>query len=318
MFAAWWNYLALNAAVFLLAVVLDRLLPEPPNKIHPVVWMGHAIAALQRVAPQGPAAAFLFGGAIVVIVAGGTGVLAWLLVTALMSVGPLAYAVGAAVVLRTSFTVRGLLSAADETRRALAEDKLDDARASLRSLVSRDPTSLTPSLVAASTVESLAENTTDSYVGPWLAFAVFGVPGAIAYRAVNTLDSMLGYRGAYEYLGKVPARLDDLVNLAPARISALLTLASGALSRLSVRRGWRIMLRDRRRTASPNAGLTMSTMAGLLGIQLEKPGHYRLGEGLREPVVGDIGRAMRIVDRTALLAAALTLGLLSVRYLIAG
>ena len=314
----WWNDLALNATVFLLAVVLDRLLPEPPNKIHPVVWMGRAIAALQRIAPRRPTAAFLFGSAVVVVVAGGTGVLAWLLVTALMMAGPLAYTVGAAVMLRTSFTVRGLLSAADQTRRALAEDKLDDARASLKSLVSRDPTSLTPSLVAASAVESLAENTTDSYVGPWLAFAVFGVPGAIAYRAVNTLDSMLGYRGAYEYLGKFAARLDDVVNLAPARISALLILASGALSRLSVRRGWRIMLRDRRRTASPNAGLTMSTMAGLLGIQLEKPGHYRLGEGLRKPVSGDVGQAMRVVERTALLAAAATLGLLYLRHVIAG
>ncbi|MCY3800127.1 MAG: adenosylcobinamide-phosphate synthase CbiB [Chloroflexi bacterium] len=318
MFTTWWNDLALNAAVFLLAIVLDRLLPEPPNKIHPVVWMGHAIAALQRIAPQRPAAAFLFGGAVVVVVAGGTGVLAWLLVTALMSAGPLAYAVGAAIMLRTSFTVRGLLSAADQTRRALAEDRLNDARASLRSLVSRDPTSLMPSLVAASAVESLAENTTDSYVGPWLAFAVFGVPGAIAYRAINTLDSMLGYRGAYEYLGKVPARLDDVVNLVPARISALLILAAGALGRLSVRRGWRVMLRDRGRTASPNAGLTMSAMAGLLGIQLEKPGHYRLGEGLRKPVSGDIGRAMRIVQRTALLSAVATVGLLYLRHVIAG
>lgn len=318
MFAAWWNDLTLNAAVFLLAVVLDRLVPEPPNQIHPVVWMGRAVAALERIAPQRPAAAFLFGGVIVVVVAGGTGVLAWLLVTALTSAGSLAYAVGGAIMLRTSFTVRGLLSAADQTRRALTEDRLDDARASLRSLVSRDPGSLTTSLVAASAIESLAENTTDSYVGPWLAFAVFGVPGAVAYRAVNTLDSMLGYRGAYEYLGKFAARLDDVVNLAPARISALLILASGALSRLSVRRGWRIMLRDSGRTESPNAGLTMSAMAGLLGIRLEKPGHYRLGEGLREPVAGDVAQAMRIVERTALLAAALTLGLLFVRYVIAG
>ena len=108
----------------------------------------------------------------------------------------------------------------------------------------------------------------------------------MVYRAVNTLDSLLGYRGAYEYLGKFAARLDDVVNLVPARISALLILAGGALSRPSVRRGWRIMLRDRRRTASPNAGLTMSAMAGLLGIQLEKPGHYRLGEGLREAGLG--------------------------------
>ena len=131
--------------------------------------------------------------------------------------------------------------------------RLEEARASLRSLVSRDPTSLSPSLVAASAIESVAENTTDSYVGPWLAFALLGVPGAVAYRAVNTLDSMIGYRGSYEYLGKASARVDDAVNLLPARLSALLLLASRALGRLPVRRAWRTMWRDRGRTTSPNA-----------------------------------------------------------------
>ena len=94
-------------------------------------------------------------------------------------------------------------------------------------------------------IESAAENTTDSYVGPWLAFALFGLPGAVAYRALNTLDSMIGYRGRYEHLGKASARLDDLANLAPARLSALLMLAAGALRRLPARRGWH--------TASPRS-----------------------------------------------------------------
>ena len=109
---------------------------------------------------------------------------------------------------------------------------------SLRSLVSRDARALTGPQVAMAAIESAAENTTDSYVGPWLAFALFGLPGAVAYRALNTLDSMIGYRGRYEHLGKASARLDDLANLAPARLSALLMLAAGALRRLPARRGW--------------------------------------------------------------------------------
>jgi len=121
--------------------------------------------------------------------------------------------------------------------------------------------------------------TTDSYVAPWLAFALFGLPGAAAYRALNTLDSMIGYRGRYEHLGKASARLDDLVNLLPARLAALLMLAAGALRRLPARRGSRIALRDRRRTASPNAGWTIGAFAGLLGVALEKAGHYRIGDG---------------------------------------
>ena len=314
MFSGWWDSLALNAAVLGLAVVLDRLLPEPPARIHPVVWIGHTISALQRAAPNRSESVFLFGGVVVVVVVGLWGGVAWLLVIALEAMGPVAYVVGGAVALRTTFTVKGLSSAADQTRQALDEGRLDDSRASLRNLVSRDPTSLTASLVAASAIESVAENTTDSYIGPWIAFAVLGVPGAVAYRAVNTLDSMLGYRGAYEYLGKASARLDDVVNLIPARLSALLLLTSGALHRLPVRRGWAIMLRDRRLTASPNAGLTMSAMAGLLGTRLEKPGHYSLGKGQREPEAHDVGRAVRIAESAAVLALIVALGLLAARH----
>ena len=314
MSSTWLDSLALNAAVLGLAVVLDRLLPEPPARIHPVVWIGRTIAALQRVTPDRPVAAFLFGCVIVVAVVGLWGALAWVLVTALAAMGPVAYMVGGAVALRTTFTVKGLSSAANQTRQALGEGRLDDARASLRNLVSRDPTSLTAPLVAASAIESVAENTTDSYIGPWIAFAVLGVPGAVGYRAVNTLDSMLGYRGAYEYIGKASARLDDVVNLIPARLSALLLLTSGALHRLPVRRGWRIMLRDGNLTASPNAGLTMSAMAGLLGRRLEKSGHYCLGEGLREPEPRDIGKAVRIAESAAVLAFFVALGLLAARH----
>ncbi|MYH67437.1 MAG: cobalamin biosynthesis protein, partial [Dehalococcoidia bacterium] len=153
---------------------------------------------------------------------------------------------------------------------------------------------------------------------PWLAFAIMGVPGAVAYRAVNTLDSMLGYRGPNEYLGKAAARLDDLVNWIPARISALLLLASGATLRLPVLPAWRGMLRDRLLTESPNAGWTMGAMAGLLGAELEKPGHYRLGAGLRQPEADDIRLSVRLAEHTAVLGVLLSLGVLAARHAIVG
>ena len=318
MFSEWYAGLVLNASILLLAVGLDRLLPDPPNRFHPVAWMGRIIAVMDRAAPRRPMAAFIFGCAMVVTIVGLSTTLAWLAMAALESVHPLAYVIGGAIALRTTFTVRGLSSAARHTRDTLSDGRLDAARASLRSLVSRDPAALTGPLVAASAIESVAENTTDSYVGPWLAFAVLGVPGAVAYRAVNTLDSMLGYRGRYEYLGKAAARLDDAINFIPARLSALLLLASGALGRLPVRRAWRTLLRDGGRTASPNAGLTMSAMAGLLGTRLEKPGHYCLGEDFHEPVPEDIGTAIRIAERTAVLGVIVALLLLVLRHVITG
>ena len=318
LFDAWWAGLALDAAVVALAVILDRFLPEPPAAIHPVVWIGRATGLLVRRRPTAPLPAFAWGSAVVLLVVGASGFLAWLVMQGLAALGPVAYVLGGAVLLRTTFTVRGLSTAAGETRRALNEDRLDDARQSLRALVSRDAAGLTPPLVAAAAVESVAENTTDSYIGPWLAFATLGVPGAVAYRAVNTLDSVLGFRGANEYLGKAAARLDDLVNLIPARLSALLLLAGGAMMRLPVARAWRGMLRDQRLTESPNAGWTMGAAAWLLGIELEKPGHYRLGEGLRPPEANDIRLVVRLAGYTAVFGVVLALGVLAARHAITG
>lgn len=312
------NLLTQHILVLVLAVTLDCFLPEPPNRIHPVVWTGRAIRALERTAPKRPAAALFFGAAIVAVVVGGTGTAAWLVTEALHAIGGIAYVVGGALVLRTTFTVRGLSLAAARTQRYLRQDGLDEARKSLRHLVSRDTGCLEPSLVAAAAIESVAENTTDSFVGPWLAFAVLGLPGAVAYRAVNTLDSMLGYRGDYEYLGKTSARLDDLVNLIPARLAALLLLMGGAMVPLPLGRGWRIMIRDHALPASPNAGWTMGAMAGLVGIRLEKPDHYCLGRELPPPVTEDIGRSVEVIVRAAALSLLAVLGLLAVRLMIAG
>ena len=220
--------------------------------------------------------------------------------------------------LNTTFAVKGLGRAVAGTRDALQSGDLDRARGSLRSLVSRDARALTAPQIAMAAIESAAENTTASYVGPWLAFALFGLPGAVAYRALNTLDSMIGYRGRYEHLGKASARLDDLANLAPARLSALLMLAAGALRRLPARRGRHIARRDHRRTASPNAGWTIGACAGLLDVALEKIGHYRIGDGFRDPIWYDVGAAARLAYGVAALAVPTALAVTSVRGLLSG
>lgn len=318
MLSDWGPSLGLDVAVVALAAILDRFLPEPPARLHPVVGMGRAAALLVSRRPQGPAAAFVMGGVVVAVVVGSSVALAWLAMAGLAGLGPVAYLLGGAILLRTTFTVRGLQGAAGRTRDALAGGRLDEARASLESLVSRDASTLAQPLVAAAAIESVAENTTDSYVGPWLAFALLGVPGAVGYRAVNTLDSVLGFRGPNEHLGKAAARLDDVVNLIPARLSALLLVAGGATMRLPLSRAWRGMLRDRLLTASPNAGWTMGAAAGLLGTELEKPGHYILGRGLRQPDATDIGLTIRLAERAAALGILVALGVLGARHAITG
>ncbi|MDE0138751.1 MAG: adenosylcobinamide-phosphate synthase CbiB [bacterium] len=298
------------------AILVDLVAREAPSAIHPVVWMGKLIAWLERLSP-GPDRmwpSLVAGVGMAVLVPAVAGGVAWLATSALRQFGPIAYVLVGSVLLSTTFAVRELGRAANRTRSAMESGDGEGARRSLRSLVSRDTRALAPPLVAMAAIESVAENTTDSFVGPWLAFALFGLPGAFAYRAINTLDSMIGYRGRYEYLGKAAARLDDLVNLIPARLSALLMLVAGRLlCGLPAARGRQVAVRDRRSTASPNAGWTIGAAAGLLGVVLEKPGHYRIGDGLRGPGHSDIGAAVRLGYAVSAAALPVMVGVLALR-----
>jgi adenosylcobinamide-phosphate synthase len=165
----------------------------------------------------------------------------------------------------------------------------------LRSLVSRDRSNLTADLAAAAAIESLAENLSDSVVAPLFYYALFGLPGAALYRLCNTLDSMIGYRGRYEYLGKASARLDDILNLLPSRLTALLIIGLAPFFGGKWRNAWRIWRRDAGKTASPNAGHPMSAAAGALRIQLEKVDHYTLGDNEKIVSHTDIKRAEKMV-----------------------
>jgi adenosylcobinamide-phosphate synthase len=161
----------------------------------------------------------------------------------------------------------------------------------------------------------VAENTTDSFVAPWLYFAIFGLGGAVVYRTVNTLDAMIGYHGKYEYLGKASARLDDLLNLIPARIAALIIAAVSPLARENMKRSLKVLFKEGHHTESPNAGLTMAAMAGALGVKLEKAGHYVLGVWLRPPTPADITRSIRIMKWVAAFSVLLAFILISIHHI---
>lgn len=307
-----------DALVILLALLLDLALGEPPNRCHPTVWMGKTVALAERIAPgpsRAPAAQFAYGAAMALLLPAAWGALAWAIAAGLWTLHPLAYIAVGAIILKTTFAVRMLHRVAAGVGQLLTAGDLDAARRQMSSLVSRDAAQLTAGQMAAAAIESVAENITDSIVGPLLAFALFGLPGAIAYRAVNTLDSMIGYRGRYEYLGKASARLDDVINLLPARLAALLLwIATLLLPRMSGRNAVRIMRAHRRRTASPNAGWTMAAMAGALAVTLEKAGHYRLGDPAPEPAAHHIQQATQALYATTALTAATAIGLAWLRW----
>lgn len=285
------------------ALALDVLLGDPPNRWHPVAWLGRGIAAARRRLAHGSPLWLLFAGAALTIgIAVGAAVAGALVARASAALGVTGLALEA-LALSLCLSIRGLWRAAREVGRALEQGDLPTARAALAfHLVSRPTGELSAGEVAAATVESVAENLTDSVVAPALLYLAFGLPGAALYRAVNTADAMLGYRdGVLEHFGKLAARADDVLNLVPARLAGLAIVVAAALAGGSPRGALRIMWRDRHRTASPNAGWTMAAMAGALGVRVTKRGAYALGDGAL-PAPGDIARSLRVTAMAIMVA----------------
>ena len=286
-----------NVFILLIALVMDYTLGEPPRFLHPVVWMGKVISLWEKAAPRSGSLAQLIYGAVAVLVTMALFAMpAYYLLAFLKGISPIVYVIAGALLLKTTFSVKELRTQAVETRELLLKDHLDRARWHLRSLVSRRTDKLSKPLLVAATIESVAENISDSFVAPLLYFVLFGIPGAVAYRVVNTFDAMIGYRGEYEYLGKPAARLDDVLNFIPARLAGLIMVIAALFSRNNASSAWRVMLRDHAKTESPNAGWTMSAAAGALGVELEKAGYYKLGDAWVAPSPQIIDELLQMIQ----------------------
>jgi adenosylcobinamide-phosphate synthase len=278
------------------ALVIDLLLGEPPLFIHPVVWMGRFTSVWEKVGlNRKPAVQFIFGTIMTLFTIGLFAVPCYFLMAYLKEWNYAVYIVAGLVLFKITFSLKELLKAAKRIKKALEDKQLAQARYGLRSLVKRDANDLSEPLVVSAAVESVTENTCDSFVAPLFYFLILGIPGAVGYRVINTLDAMIGLHGKYEYLGKFAARLDDVVNIIPARLTGLLLVLAAWLSRKNSRAAWKVMQRDHARTASPNAGWPMSAAAGALEVQLTKTGYYQLGESKRPLVPKTIDYALALV-----------------------
>jgi adenosylcobinamide-phosphate synthase len=281
-----------KALTLLLALFIDLTLGDPPNRFHPVVLMGHWLQYGRKLAPN--RYRYLFG-------------LAWITAgLALFSLPWLRLAPAASpftflwqpLCLKPVFAYRNLRRRVAEVGAALAGDDLPLARHLLGwHLVSRDTSDLTPEEVAGAAIESLSENLTDSVTAPLLAYGLGGLPAAWGYRFANTADAMWGYHTPeLEWLGKFAARLDDLLNWLPARLTGWLLVAAAWLAGEQVTGAAQTMLAQHARTPSPNAGWTMSAMAGALGVTLTKRGVYELAGGAAPVTPPTLHRAVRLAD----------------------
>ena len=302
--------------------VLDALFGDPAWLPHPVVYMGKAISKLEKFlrprlpkTPQGE----LLGGAIVAFcLPVGTFLLTGLVCWGAARLHPL---LGLAVQMfwcGQALAARGLVQESTNVYKELKKPDLPGARKAVSRIVGRDTAELTAEGVTKAAVETVAENASDGVIAPLLYMLIGGAPLALTYKAINTMDSMLGYKNEkYLYFGRVPAKLDDVANYIPSRLAGLLWVAAAALTGNSARGAWKIWRRDRRRHASPNSAQTESACAGALGVQLAGPAYYfgqyypkrTIGDALRPIEPEDILRANRMMYAESILALAIGLGL---------
>ena len=300
--------------------VLDAIFGDPAWLPHPVVYMGKAISRLEKFLrsrlPKTPQGELLGGAVTAFCLPVGTLLFTGLVCWGAAMLHPL---LGLAVQMfwcGQALAAKGLAQESTNVYRELVKPDLPAARRAVSRIVGRDTQDLTLEGVTRAAVETVAENASDGVIAPLLYMLIGGAPLALTYKAINTMDSMLGYKNEkYLYFGRIPAKLDDAANYLPSRLAALLWVAAAAFTHNDAKGAWKIWRRDRRRHASPNSAQTESACAGALGVQLAGPAYYfgeyydkpTIGDPLREIEPRDILRANRMMYAESLLA--LVLGL---------
>ena len=296
---------------------LDLLLADPEGMPHPVVYMGRAITALEGVLrprlPKTPRGELLGGAVLAAALPAGTFAVASGACRAARRLHPAAGFALETLWCWQALALKGLAAESGRVQAELERGDLPAARKAVARIVGRDTEALPAEGVAKAAVETVAENFSDGVAAPLFYLLIGGAPLALAYKAVNTMDSMVGYKNdRYLYFGRAAARLDDAANYLPSRLAALCWIGGAFLTGQDGRGAWRIWRRDRRNHASPNSAQTESACAGALGVQLAGPASY-FGKRVDKPAIGDPGRPVEPEDiaranRTLYAAGGLALG----------
>ena len=304
-----------SLAALIIGFGIDLVVGDPHGFPHPVILIGKLIDALERglrkMLPKTASGEKVAGALLWLVVVLVSSLIPALLLWFCHSISPWLRLGAESIMCWQILATKSLRDESMKVYRALESGDIMKSRYAVSMIVGRDTAALDDAGVTRAAVETVAENTSDGIVAPLIFLAIGGAPLGFFYKAVNTMDSMLGYvEPPYKNIGLVPAKMDDVVNFIPARISALLMLAAGCLLRLDVKNGWKIFCRDRFNHASPNSAQTESVCAGLLGLRLAGDAWYHgvlhkkkyIGDALREIEHEDIPRAGRLLYVTALLA----------------
>jgi adenosylcobinamide-phosphate synthase len=312
--------LLVAVSVLVIALVLDLIFGDPsPNyperlqfRLHPTVWMGKFTAVLKPHFKNPNPKTEKLNGVLLAL----TVIVVFTLHTYFglkiiyTYLGVLVYIIVAAIILKLTICMKLETDWGKAAAKAIESENLTEAR-KYAHFSRRDNRELTGSQIASSVIESLAENLTDFRLSPIFYYTLFGVPGAVAFRAVNTLDGMVGFKDPENlHIGWFSAVFDTIVNYIPARLTTLLIILAAAVLGEDYKSAWKIARRDQAKIPSINHGWQMASIAGALRVQLEKPGQYAVGDPIEELDADKILRSLRIRNVAIILAILLTLPVL--------
>ena len=290
------------------ALLLDFLIGDPKTKYHPTAWIGKLIAVLVPFTRNNSPKKELFGGILIVFAV--VAIVSTLLVAldfgiSLLTIDIVSLVVSIAVgsiLLKTTIAIRGMQKHALSVVDALEKDDLDSARNHLSMIVKRNTKHLDKNHISSAVLESVSENTVDGITGPLFYYAIFGLPGAFVYRAINTIDSMIGYKTSlFRNIGWFGANCDTILNYIPSRLTGLVMILSALILGYNWKESFYIMRRDGKKLESPNAGFPIAALAGALGTKLEKINYYAVGDGNIEFTKSHIISAIRLMKVSSIL-----------------
>jgi len=290
------------------ALGIDFVFGDPKNRYHPTAWIGTLIAKLTPLAKNQNTYVEKLGGIFVVAITVGVVVtLLSILDTgiSLLTTDWVTIVVSGVVVvilLKTTIAIRGMEKHAKAVLESLDQNNLDMARTNLSMIVKRNTKNLDKNHVISGVLESISENTVDGITGPLFYFALFGLPGAFVYRVINTVDSMIGYKtDIFKNVGWFGATCDTILNYIPSRLTGLVMIISAAILQNNWKESYKIMIRDGKKTESPNAGYPMAALAGALETKFEKINHYKLGNGEIILTTEHVNSALTMMKLTSIL-----------------
>ncbi len=290
------------------ALLLDFLIGDPKTKYHPTAWIGKLIAVLVPFTRNNSPKKELFGGILIVFAV--VAIVSTLLVVldfgiSLLTIDVISLVVSivvGSILLKTTIAIRGMQKHALAVVDALEKDDLDSARNHLSMIVKRNTKHLDKNHISSAVLESVSENTVDGITGPLFYYAIFGLPGAFVYRAINTIDSMVGYKTSlFRNIGWFGANCDTILNYIPSRLTGLVMILSALILGYNWKESFYIMRRDGKKLESPNAGFPIAALAGALGTKLEKINYYAVGDGNIEFTKSHIISAIRLMKVSSIL-----------------